>query len=340
MNPNLIKISDIVEIASKNYLLFEYCNGGDLESFSMNYKKKSGTNFNEKTVQYILKQVLNGLSCLHRNKIIHHDIKPANILLKFKNKNDMFNILDSEIKISDFGLSRFLGNEKLATEICGSPSYASPEVVSHKPYGKETDIWATGVLLYYLVTGDLPWTSRDRMYEQIMSVPSYVSHSCENLITKLMTVNPKDRITIDEALNHNFFFCMQQSFSADHRVFHLTLKTVDEFFYGKDAPLQYKIKKAFKEWSPSDFCQLAKLLHSDIPAKETEIIKLEMLPRPKSKTRLLPKTTKKVARSPSTTAKLIPTGRPNSAKKSSKLSTKGSPKPVSARLFNESAYIM
>ena len=215
MNPNLIKISDIVEIASKNYLLFEYCNGGDLESFMMNYKMKSGTNFNEKTVQYILKQVLNGLSCLHRNKIIHHDIKPANILLKFKNKNDMFNILDSEIKISDFGLAKFK-DQNANNAISGTPLYMDPTVFgSDVSIEKEyVDIWSIGILTIYLLTGQHPFirNSYEGLEDLIANIKKgyftinkeIVSKQVISFINSCLQIDPAQRLSADELMYHEF----------------------------------------------------------------------------------------------------------------------------------------
>lgn len=144
-----------------------------------------------------------GLQYLHENEIIHRDLKPENILI------DQY----GRIKISDFGLSKLIENKMngLTKTPCGSPCYASPECISGHPYdGKKSDIWSCGVILYAITTGLLPWTKRNqaKMFQQIRhgeyAIPSFVSNTCANLISRLMTVDNKQRITIEEALEHPF----------------------------------------------------------------------------------------------------------------------------------------
>ena len=163
-NENLVKILDLTEIEKDKYIVYEFCNGGDLRRYLKYFRR-----FDERVVQYITNQVLNGLSELHNKKIIHHDIKPENILIELKpfelkDKNNseekkkfekevdkvleltdkkryqnfnsnvyqereyIYNILlKSKIKVSDFGLSKFKedNNEKM---LGGSPLYMDPNL--------------------------------------------------------------------------------------------------------------------------------------------------------------------------------------------------------------------
>ncbi|EAY13956.1 hypothetical protein TVAG_490940 [Trichomonas vaginalis G3] len=92
---------------------------------------------------------------------------------------------------------------------CGSPCYCSPECLCRVQYdGRLSDVWSLGVILYAMVTGEHPWniTNTSIMLRQILkgayTVPPFVSPQCKELITKMMQVNPRDRITVDEILKH------------------------------------------------------------------------------------------------------------------------------------------
>lgn len=131
----------------------------------------------------------------------HRDLKLENILL------------DSEmnIKIIDFGLSNILNDAKLKTA-CGSPSYASPEMLSGKRYqGPLIDIWATGIILYAMVCGFLPFDDEkvEQLYKKIISgkfeIPDHVSPSAADLIRKILVTDPEKRITIPEILEHEWY---------------------------------------------------------------------------------------------------------------------------------------
>lgn len=114
------------------------------------------------------------------------------------------------IKICDFGFGNIIreGHEVLST-YCGSPFYASPEMVTATPYhGPPADIWSCGVILYAMLTGSLPFQSDDmpQLFQKISqahySIPSYVSRDASNLIKRLLCKNAKERITAEECLAH------------------------------------------------------------------------------------------------------------------------------------------
>ena len=97
--------------------------------------------------------------------IIHRDLKLENILIK--SKEDSLN----SIKISDFGLSRFIKSEEMMTTTCGTPGYIAPEIINLEPYGKECDYWSIGVSLFILLSGEPPFfdETRDDMFDKIRS---------------------------------------------------------------------------------------------------------------------------------------------------------------------------
>ena len=161
-NENLAKVHDISDIDGEKYLIFEYCNGGDLQTALTNYRKKY-IFLDEKIIQNIVSQILNGLQCLHNKKIIHHDIKPANILLHYDNIEDLnqLNLMKCKFKISDFGLSKFK-NEQYERMIGGSPLYMEPYLFDKNVpisiiENEKVDIWSLGILTYELLFGITPF---------------------------------------------------------------------------------------------------------------------------------------------------------------------------------------
>ncbi|KAH0787691.1 CAMK family protein kinase [Histomonas meleagridis] len=146
-------------------------------------------------------QIFDFLRYLHSLGIAHRDLKPENILL------DSWNML----KLSDFGLSKYVGKNGLMDTPCGSPCYASPECLSGNSYdGMKSDIWSCGVILYAMLTGSLPWTKRNHneLFAQVKSgdykVPTFLSEECQSLLKSLLTVDVDKRITLEEAMNHPF----------------------------------------------------------------------------------------------------------------------------------------
>ena len=161
-NENLAKVHDISDIDGEKYLIFEYCNGGDLQTALTNYRKKY-IFLDEKIIQNIVSQILNGLQCLHNKKIVHHDIKPANILLHYDNIEDLnqLNLMRCKFKISDFGLSKFK-NEQYERMIGGSPLYMEPYLFDKNVpikiiENEKVDIWSLGILTYELLFGITPF---------------------------------------------------------------------------------------------------------------------------------------------------------------------------------------
>jgi serine/threonine protein kinase len=184
----------------------------------------------EPDAKHFIRQILEALGFVHSQGVCHRDLKPENILL------DEF----GRVKISDFGLSRFVRADGLVETPCGSPCYVSPECISGKPYdGRKSDLWSVGVVLFALLTGTLPWTKRNQqqLFDQIRKadfmLPGYLSDQCRNLIQALMTVDCTRRITVEAALRHPWLAGEEISFEMrpeEGMMAHVPLKKVDRLF--------------------------------------------------------------------------------------------------------------
>jgi serine/threonine protein kinase len=162
-NKNLVKIFEPFYANEKFYFICEYCNGNNLHEL---YKNK--ININEEIVQKIMKDTLFGLSALHRNGIIHHDLKEANILINFKDLNDLNNknYLKADFLISDFGLSKYKDNRNNNTG--GTNKYLPPEKIElifnqndDSIFNESIDIWAIGIITYQLLFKSNPFLDKN-----------------------------------------------------------------------------------------------------------------------------------------------------------------------------------
>ncbi|PSK39717.1 hypothetical protein C7M61_001522 [Candidozyma pseudohaemuli] len=193
-HPNIMGLYDVWENKSDLYLILEYIEGGEL----FDYLIKRGRLLEYEAINYF-KQIIHGIGYLHQFNICHRDLKPENLLLDF-NKN---------IKIADFGMAALQVNEKLLETSCGSPHYASPEIVAGKNYhGAPSDIWSCGIILFALLTGHLPFDD-ENIRKLLMKVqngkfimPSALSWEAKDLISRMLRVNPNERILIGSILKH------------------------------------------------------------------------------------------------------------------------------------------
>ncbi|EGC32558.1 hypothetical protein DICPUDRAFT_49516 [Dictyostelium purpureum] len=196
-HPNAMKMYEVYETSKYLFLILEYVEGGELFDYLV---EKGGLESGE--ALYFFQQIIIGLEYCHSRNICHRDLKPENLLLSG----------DKRIKIADFGMGSIVRKDMLLHTSCGSPHYASPEVVSGIDYdGQKADVWSCGVILYALLTGKLPFDDENirRLLNKVkngaFSMPPYIHKDAQDLLTRMLTVDPSKRISIKEIKEHPWF---------------------------------------------------------------------------------------------------------------------------------------
>ncbi|XP_073831075.1 phosphorylase kinase gamma isoform X3 [Musca autumnalis] len=205
-HPYIIDLQDVFESDAFVFLVFELCPKGELFDYLT-----SVVTLSEKKTRTIMRQIFEGVEYIHSKNIVHRDLKPENILLD-ENHN---------VKITDFGFARQLKDGEKLTDLCGTPGYLAPETLKcnmfegSPGYGREVDIWACGVIMFTLLVGCPPFWHRKQMVmlRNIMegkysfTSPEWadISEDPKDLIRKCLVVDPAQRITVHEVLQHPFF---------------------------------------------------------------------------------------------------------------------------------------
>ena len=206
-HPDIVRIIESFNTKNSYILITEYCEGGELFDQVKNQ-------LSETQIAVIFKQVLSGLAYLHSNNIVHRDLKLENILIHEIEKSkttgeDLFNI-----KIIDFGTARIFDKKRNPQSIVGSSYYIAPEVLRQK-YNKECDLWSVGVILYMFIVGHAPFDGCDDdeittniqrgVYRKNDRRWIKASKEVKDLIQKLLTYRPSQRLSAIQALNHPWF---------------------------------------------------------------------------------------------------------------------------------------
>ena len=204
-HPNIIKLFDCYQDKSYYYMVEEYCSGGDLFDYIQKEKffteRKAGTIFN---------QLLSAVNHLHKKKIVHRDLKPENIVLIEAKNKDVF------IKLIDFGTSITIKGKNLTQEL-GTIYYIAPEVFMNN-YNEKADIWSCGIILYTMLCGHPPFcgnkenTIKSKILHSKLVFPSKefksVSKEAIEYIKHLLSYNPEERPSAEEALNNKWLISM------------------------------------------------------------------------------------------------------------------------------------
>jgi len=187
---NICVIHDIDDTDDDQFFIcMEYYKGETLK------KKIERNSLDMETAIDYASQIARGLTSAHDSQMIHRDIKPANIMITE----------EDEVKIVDFGLARLAGQSRLTKDgaVLGTVDYMSPEQTTGKRIDHRTDIWSLGVVLYEMVTGQMPFKGdydQAKMYSIVNEMPeppstirSYVPHSLDNILQKALVKEPEKR---------------------------------------------------------------------------------------------------------------------------------------------------
>lgn len=195
-HPHIIKLYDVIKSKDEIIMVIEFA-GKELFDYIVQRGRMP-----EDEARRFFQQIIAAVEYCHRHKIVHRDLKPENLLL-----DDQLNV-----KIADFGLSNIMTDGNFLKTSCGSPNYAAPEVISGKLYaGPEVDVWSSGVILYVLLCGRLPFDDDfipalfKKISNGVYTLPNYLSPGAKNLLTRMLVVNPLNRITIHEIMEDEWF---------------------------------------------------------------------------------------------------------------------------------------
>jgi len=207
-HPNILEYVTSFEDAKTYNILTVLCRGGEL------FDRVSKGRFTEKVAAHLTKQMLLAVNCCHKNNVVHRDLKPENFVFDSDAE-------DSNMKLIDFGCAKIVKDTELIRDVAGSPYYAAPCVLLEEYRDKRTgavwkmcDMWSIGVIVFMLVCGYPPFNGRnqDAIFEKIkkgkFKFPSRpagepgLSEEVKDLITRLLTMDPKQQLTVEKALEH------------------------------------------------------------------------------------------------------------------------------------------
>ena len=206
-SPNLLKLVTNFEDENHIYIILPLCPNGQLYDIIHKPKQK----IKDIIIKKYLYQSIEAINSLHKKNIIHRDIKPENILIDN----------DDNAQLSDYGISTHCKEGETRNTYCGTDEYLAPEVIRGEPYDEKIDIWAIGILIYECVSpkGKTPFNKLDFL-ERTKDNKEYLIKTdkqlkikydkdfdplAKNLIEKILKINPKERLSIEDILKHLFF---------------------------------------------------------------------------------------------------------------------------------------
>ena len=198
---NVVRTYEIISTDTTYFIFMDFCAKGELFNYIVEQQ-----HLNEEKSAFFYYQIINGIEYIHNKGVCHRDLKPENLLLTEKMKS----------KIIDFGLSNFFSENLLETP-CGSPCYASPEMVMGKKYdGFCVDVWSSGIILYAMLCGYLPFEEMENdeynevLFKNIVECnvdypKEFITPAAKDLLMQILVKDPQKRIKIEEIKQHNFY---------------------------------------------------------------------------------------------------------------------------------------
>lgn len=205
-HPNIVRLYTHFEDETNCYIALEYIKKGNLYSYTQSMPNKV---LDAATTAHFVVDLISSLYYLHNMSppIIHRDIKPENLLIGN----------NGQLKLTDFGGSNYLEGGNVRYTTCGTQIYHSPEMLLKKGYNTSVDIWAIGILIFELMVGRPPFKSdsehsmEDNIVNLRINWPSTMNLLAKNLITKLLKLDPSQRPSLKQILEHQFILTYVQN---------------------------------------------------------------------------------------------------------------------------------
>lgn len=251
---NIVKVEDLKKTKNHYYIIMELCNGGSLKENLDKYKQKYNKPFSEKIVQHIMRQIINAVNYLHGIKIVHRDLKLANLLVNYDNEIDKnnINLLKSNIKLVDFGFATHISNANLLKTVIGSPFNMDPRILKKfcnkanefQEYDEKADIWSLGTLCYKMLVGENPFSGKDvhelslKVEEGNFKIPLSFSKETISFLLGMLQYEPSKRLSAKELVIHPFLIKSIRDFS------YIDLRHTSNKIKYKDKDLYINIKNS------------------------------------------------------------------------------------------------
>lgn len=235
-HPHILRIYDCFCEDGLLFVILEKCE----DCLATAMEKRDVTS---KQVILWFRQIVEALLVCHERGVAHRDIKPANIFLDAYNR----------VKIGDFGLSAILSDHSLCRDLCGSPNYLAPEVLSGKLYDPfKADVWSLGVTLYEMATGTLPWTEEVTVSgadRPEVAYPLYLDKDIVRVLKKMLVVDPAQRVSLQELAKDPMFFSPLDLGSAARSVKAVTQRSSRSEVSRKLLGIQRKNRKKYGSYN-------------------------------------------------------------------------------------------
>jgi calcium-dependent protein kinase len=228
-DPHILKFKEAYRDHDAYYILYEHCTGEHLLKRIVRKEK-----YNEYLASKTVSMILHAVKYLHDKNIIHRDITPDAFFYQAEE--------DTRLKMFDFDLAMEINPEEDYSLRAGSPYFMAPEVIQNAEprkgeIYKKADMWSLGVLVFLMLSGEYPFlgTSRDEIFEKVLTqkikFKRSLSRDARDFVLKLLTRDLNARVSVDDALEHNW---IMNSGKGDHQILKSTIEGL-KAFYAKDS---------------------------------------------------------------------------------------------------------